>query len=317
MDHPSTDSLLYARQRIFDRDLQPGGEELLYREWTFPNRAPDQFDPERATSRVLVNAFLRDPAPTFGASCPAFVNFTALTLARDLPFPPDRLVVEVLESVHVDSTVIEQVQRLKAQGFRIGLDDYTRPDADHPLIEQADIIKLECPAFTPAGLRHVIACLRRRRPDIQILVEKIETATELRHALDAGCDLLQGYRLHKPEPVVAACEGDVTQADIDAVRTAIRDDAHRRLRRLLRHRPSLAAHFARLAWHRDDSQPAYRPRCRRTLEMLGTTVLSQLLDFLEAAQPARCVTRMHGVRQAKSRSSVSVAISTRTIDAGC
>ncbi|AWN16047.1 EAL and HDOD domain-containing protein [Salinisphaera sp. LB1] len=278
------DSTLYARQLIFDRELDPVGEELLYRERPAPNRAPSHFDPDRATSRVLVNAFMCDPRPTFSTAQPAFVNFSATTLARELPFPTDRLVVEVLESVKPDPTVRRRLERLKQQGFRIALDDYVRHDAGHPLLDHADIVKLEYPAFKAVDIRPVVARLRERNPTLIVLVEKLETRRDLERARAAGSDLFQGYILHRPE-LVYAPKAQVTPADLRRLRAAIAAGDHARLAAQLDHHPALACYLGRLVAHHRHA-PARRPiDARQIVEIIQPAGLEAMLDIIEAARP--------------------------------
>ncbi|HET7313967.1 EAL and HDOD domain-containing protein [Salinisphaera sp.] len=283
-------STLYARQRIFDRTLVPVGEELLYRERPYPNRAPARFDPDRATSRVLVNAFMHNPHPAFSATYSAFVNFSAATLARDLPFPPDRLVVEVLESVRVNDAVRRRLDRLKRHGFRIALDDYTRHDAEHPLLDHADIVKLEYPAFRPADIRAVIARLKKRKPELQVLVEKIETPYDLECARAAGGDLLQGYRLHRPEPVFAPMI-ETAPSELRALRAVLANiDPSRQVDQLagqLARCPVMADHLTRLAAHRRPDRAGHRMDARQIIDIVEPAAFESLLDFIEAARPPR------------------------------
>ncbi|WP_423821806.1 EAL domain-containing protein [Salinisphaera sp. SPP-AMP-43] len=285
MTDPIREQTLYARQLLFDRHQTPVGEELLYREQPVPNRAPPAFDPCRATSQVLVNAFTRNPQAAFSAAHPAFVNFSADMLAQGLPFRPEQLTIEVLESVQASPRVIEQIQRLKADGHRIALDDYCRLDAEHPLLPEADIVKLEYPSIGTAQLAPLVARLKQRRPRLTVLAEKIETQDELEHCLEAGCDVLQGYYLHEPEPVITTV-APIAPSAVAALRSQLRRGPrrHHKLARLLQHSSGLAESVHRLARHwRPDlaSQPL---GTEQAAQLVSSAQLSELTELLAATQ---------------------------------
>ncbi len=193
--------ILYARQPIYNRGLELAGFELLFRDRSGHNLVPGQFDGDIATSQVLVNAFTESNIDTVCSNRPAFVNFTADTLSRGVPFSPAKLVVEVLESVPPTRGVIRNIIGLRQAGYRIALDDYARDDARHPLLAYADIVKLEYPLFSSATLATTIVELRRAHPQLTILAEKIETVEDFESCREAGCDLFQGYFLARPEAV--------------------------------------------------------------------------------------------------------------------
>ncbi|WP_348766912.1 HDOD domain-containing protein [uncultured Salinisphaera sp.] len=197
----NTTDILFARQPIYDRDATRRGFELLFRQSASALSAPVVFDGEAATRSVLVNAFSEADIEVVCEGNPAFVNFTEQTIAEDLPFDPAFLVVEVLESVNATPVVFEALTNLRRLGFKIALDDYTRPDADHPLLSYADIVKLEYPAYSNASLAQAIEALRTQYPQITLLAEKIETHEDFEQCRQLGCDLFQGYFLARPEAV--------------------------------------------------------------------------------------------------------------------
>ena len=82
----------------------------------------------------------------------AFCNADRGVLLGDVPLnlPPERTVVEVLETVHLDSEVLEGCRALAAEGYRLALDDFVwRPGAEQ-LLPLASIVKIDVLA-TPDG----------------------------------------------------------------------------------------------------------------------------------------------------------------------
>ena len=196
-----TSDILFARQPIYDRDATRRGFELLFRQSANAANAPAVFDGEAATRSVLVNAFSEADIEVVCEGNPAFVNFTEQTIIEDLPFDPAFLVVEVLESVAATPAVFAALENLRGMGFKIALDDYARPNADHPLLPYADIVKLEYPAYSETTLAQAVDALRAQYPEITLLAEKLETHEDFARCRDLGCDLFQGYFLARPEPV--------------------------------------------------------------------------------------------------------------------
>ncbi|WP_106476136.1 EAL and HDOD domain-containing protein [Phytohalomonas tamaricis] len=201
MTTPRSHTVLYARQPIYDRQRELAGFELLFRDRSGQNSVPAVFDGDLATSQVLVSAFTETDIEEVCEKKPVFVNFTANTLKGDIPFSPDTLVVEVLESVEPTAGVVASLVALRNEGYRIALDDYDLKDASHPLLPLADIVKLEYPAFTPDELIQVVTRLKLYNRKLLVLAEKIETYEDFKHCRVAGCDLFQGYFLARPQPV--------------------------------------------------------------------------------------------------------------------
>jgi len=127
----------------------------------------------------------------------AFINFTRKLLDTKPPFSPKQLVIEVLEDVKVDDGLIERLQALRSEGYTIALDDFElRPDT-LPLVELADIIKLDVLALSEHQLEEYISFLKQYK--VTLLAEKVETYEMLEHCKALGFDLFQGFFLSRPK----------------------------------------------------------------------------------------------------------------------
>ncbi|HLM82706.1 MAG TPA: HDOD domain-containing protein [Terriglobales bacterium] len=187
-----------ARQPILDRSQNVFGYELLFR-----NGVEDYFnaDPELAARSTLDSSLL------YGINmlCDrrrAFVNCTCEVLFKDLItlLPPQQTVAEILETVEPEDRVIAACKRLKAAGYLIALDDFAPNDPRIPLVEFADIIKVDVRATRPeerAGMMR-----RFGSPRCKMLAEKLETPHEYRQARDMGFVYFQGYFFCRPEIVI-------------------------------------------------------------------------------------------------------------------
>ena len=197
MSSDQSSQLLLARQPIFDRDTKVVAYELLFRAVN-PERA-DVVDGDFATSAVLENAFMNLSIDDVIGDHKAFINFTPRLLEMEIPIEPARCVIEVLEDVEVTDALLESLKRAKQKGHLVALDDFEYNETLQPLVDLADIIKLDVLALTGSEL--VDAVGRLSAYGVTLLAEKIETNEMLRHCLDLGFEMFQGNFLSKPEPI--------------------------------------------------------------------------------------------------------------------
>lgn len=187
-----------ARQPIFDREQNVFGYELLFR-----NGVEDFFnaDPELAARSTLDSSLLYG-INTLCDNRRAFVNCTREVLFKDLItlLPPSQTVAEILETVEPEDRVVAACKRLKAAGYLIALDDFAPNDPRIPLVEHADIIKVDIRATRPEER----AAMMRRfgSPKCKMLAEKLETPHEFYQARDLGFVYFQGYFFCRPELVI-------------------------------------------------------------------------------------------------------------------
>jgi c-di-GMP-related signal transduction protein len=89
------------------------------------------------------------------------------------------------------------VQRLAAEGYKIVLDDFVWTPGSEPLLDLAEIVKIDVLALS---WDDVVENLERCRPyDVRMLAEKVEDAAMMQRCVEAGFELFQGYHLGRPE----------------------------------------------------------------------------------------------------------------------
>lgn len=191
--------IFIGRQPIYDRNLNVYAYELLFRSGL--DNAAMFSDGDRATSHVINNAFLEFGLEKLVGRHRAFINLTRsfLTGEWELPFPRDRVVLEVLEDIEPDIDVIEAVRELRSSGHTLALDDFIYHDKLRPLIEHADIIKIDLMAVPAGELETHLEQLRDYK--VRLLAEKIETLEQFEHCKDLGFDYFQGYFLSRPQVI--------------------------------------------------------------------------------------------------------------------
>lgn len=131
----------------------------------------------------------------------AFINLTRGFLVNDWPlsFPRDRVVLEILEDIEPDEEVLAAVRRLKQEGFTIALDDFIFHERLRPLVELADLIKIDLMALEDGQLEEHVQALRGY--PARLLAEKIETRDEFEQCKALGFDYFQGYFLSRPNVI--------------------------------------------------------------------------------------------------------------------
>src|SRR5258708_5168624 len=131
-----------ARQPILDVNEQTAGYEFLYR------AAAESFarisDVDTASRSVMEQILLLGYRELSGGNR-LFINCSAEVLVREYisVFPPQAIVVEILETVEPTPAVITACEQLKRAGFMIALDDFVPGPRTLPLLPLADIIKVD------------------------------------------------------------------------------------------------------------------------------------------------------------------------------
>jgi EAL and modified HD-GYP domain-containing signal transduction protein len=186
-----------ARQPIFDIKKCIFGYELLFR--SDMNNFFPEIEENLATSKLLSNSFFNIGIEKIAGSNLAFINFPQELLIKQVPlmFSQDKLVVEILEDVEPLADVIEACQEIALNGYIVVLDDFFYKPALEPLIEVADIIKIDVQATPLEEVGDVVKKMTVKGVDL--LAEKVETHDEFRQALDMGFRYFQGFFFSKPE----------------------------------------------------------------------------------------------------------------------
>jgi diguanylate cyclase (GGDEF)-like protein len=131
-------------------------------------------------------------------------------LLDELAFPPDRLVVEVVERDMLDPAKMRAVMRdLRALGVRIAIDDFGTGQSslsrlgeinpDFVKLDRSFVAPLDDPTRSTTLVRGVISLAH----DLGALVvgEGVETRSQFEALRNLGCDAMQGFLLGRPQLV--------------------------------------------------------------------------------------------------------------------
>ncbi|MGA3349641.1 MAG: HDOD domain-containing protein [Candidatus Sulfotelmatobacter sp.] len=189
-----------ARQPILTKDGEVFGYELLYR--ASVEATHFESDAENATYAAI------DTLNVLGLDvvCDgrlAFINCTHEMLLKDyfLLLPPDKVVIEVQETVPADESVLAACQRFKQKQYRIALDNFLPTDPREPLIPFVDFIKVDIRRNSPE--QNTAIAKRYADKHLRMVAHKVETGERMLAASKDGFTLFQGYYFQRPEKMQA------------------------------------------------------------------------------------------------------------------
>lgn len=225
-----------ARQPIFTEHLKLFGYELLY--WGPEFAFPEGMNGDQATTSLLSSIFLTRDVEEMTRQRPCFINFTQNLLEKNIPavFPKNKVMIEILETVEPTEKVVAVCRSLRKDGYLIALDDFIYHPKFHPLLELAEIVKID---FRATSLQQRIKLTAQLRPfKVKLLAEKVETRTEFEEGLKLGFHYFQGFFFCKPEKVAVRnfstnemimlqllAEVNSPQTDLDRLHAIISTDA--------------------------------------------------------------------------------------------
>ncbi len=148
-----------------------------------------------------------------------FLNVDAMTLSDskqacelgriigEAGIAPQSVVLEVLEqAIELDARLIEGVATLREQGCLLAIDDFGvgHSNLDRVCSLEPDFVKFDRnllrSAVTQQRTRNLLSRLVRLMHEIGalVVVEGVETDSDVVVALDSGCDLVQGFYVARP-----------------------------------------------------------------------------------------------------------------------
>ena len=271
-----------ARQPIFDIKKCIFGYELLFRA-DMANFFPD-IEGDSATSKLLSNSFFNIGIEKIAGSNLAFINFTQELLLKQLPlmFSQDRLVVEILEDVQPERDVIEACQEIALNGYIIVLDDFFYKPSLEPLIEVADIIKIDVKATPLEEVGDLVKKMTERGVDL--LAEKVETHDEFKKALKMGFRYFQGFFFSKPE-VLAGKEISTPQMQLLEIMAEVNkeDFEFNRLEKMIVRDASISYKLMRLINSAYFKRAKEISSIRQAIVMIGEAGIRRFLSLISMA----------------------------------
>lgn len=202
-----TPSVRVGRQGIFTADGAIVGHELLFRGLSTDQLTTDDLAAappgsqveDQATSHVIAATFGDFGVDELGGGLPLYINMTRSFLVGELPLPfsPHGVVLEVLESIPVDETLVDSLAQLKDEGYVIAIDDFVGEPERIPLLSYADIVKIDLLSAT-MPLPELVDIVQAYAPRAKILAERVENEAAVQASIEVGIELFQGYHFERP-----------------------------------------------------------------------------------------------------------------------
>jgi len=172
-------------------------------------------DGDDATSSVLINGLLVMGLETLTDKKKAFIKFTKNLILDETVtlFKPDNMVVEVLEDVELDSSLIDAIRQLKEAGYTIALDEYIESDNFEEVLNMTDIIKVDFQLCDKVTIARIANNYKKTR--IKLFAEKLETQEQFNIAKKLGYTYFQGHFFAEPKVIVTK---DIKSFSISHVR---------------------------------------------------------------------------------------------------
>lgn len=186
-----------ARQPIFDAEKHVVAYELLFRDGV-DNRFPD-INPDEATSKILAGSHLNLGVEEITGGKQAYINFHQDTLLYRFPtsLDPMNVVIEVVETVELNSNLLKACKHIRDLGYRVALDDYDFDPKWDEYLPHVDVIKVD---IKECSLMQISKGLQRLSSlNVTWVAEKIETVAEFNKLRMLGFTLFQGYFFARPE----------------------------------------------------------------------------------------------------------------------
>lgn len=160
-----------------------------------------------------------------GVQCPLSVNFSSILFHDDAfidgvieligesGVAPASLVIEITESLFIDNHagLLDNITRLSFFGIRFSLDDFGTGYSNLAYLKKLHLSELKIDKRFVDNLprdddnrtivRSILSIARQLK--LKVVAEGVEMAAQADFLAAHGCDLLQGYLLHKPEPATA------------------------------------------------------------------------------------------------------------------
>ncbi len=280
-------SSFVGRQPLFDRRLDVVGYEVLFRGGPVPNRAIID-DDNQATSNVILNMFTDIDLEEILGGKRALINLTRDLILEGVPtlLPPERVIIEVIETSMVDDRLIEALHRLRSQGYSIALDDWISFSKLRPLLPVADIVKIDIQAFDPKRLVAEVGWLKTF--GVQLVAEKVQTYAELRSCRELDFDYFQGFFLSRPQ-VLKRTAVPPNQVDTLELITHMQDPdvAIEDLAAIIRRDVALSYKLLRIVNSAYYSLPRHVESIKDAIVLLGTRQIGSWVSLINLAQIAR------------------------------
>lgn len=274
-----------GRQPLFDRRLDVVGYEILLSEIPGPHQVGDE---NRATSDAILNTFTDVDLEEILGGKRAMINLTRDLILEGIPtlLPPERVIIEVVETSSVDDRLITALHRLRSQGYSTALRDWISFKKLRPLLPVADIVKIDIQAFEHGRLVAEVGWLKTF--GVQLVAENVQTYAELRRCRELDFDYFQGFFLSKPQVLKRTAVMPNQMFTLELI-SQMRDPdvAIEDLAAIIQRDVALSYKLLRIVNSAYYSLPRHVESIKDAIVLLGTRQIGSWVSLINLAQIAR------------------------------
>jgi c-di-GMP-related signal transduction protein len=234
-----------GRQPILDRSGALNAYELLFRAGA--HNYAEVSDDAQATAQVVARTIGGIGVSAVLGHHRGFVNIGRDLLFNDIVhlMPPDRFVLEILETVAFDAPLTRRLAELRDAGFQVALDDVSElSDELLAVLPHTDMVKIDFLVTPRPALPALAAAVRGAGKTL--IAEKVETREDFALASDLGFDLFQGYFFARPQVLTAPRNNSSRPALLRLLALLARDAEIVELEAELKRNPNVVVQLLRL-----------------------------------------------------------------------
>jgi EAL and modified HD-GYP domain-containing signal transduction protein len=273
-----TREFFLARQPILSRAQQLVAYELLFR--GAASGPAHVIDNVAATATVMAHVSELGLENVVGDLL-GFVNIDATVLMSDFIgfLPPDKVVLEILETVKVTPEIIERIKELAQAGYQFALDDVVVQSEDvRQLLPLVQFIKIDIMGMQSHTLHALVSQLKQASK--KLLAEKVETHAEFKTCLDLGFDYFQGYYFAKPLVLSGKKLSPSQMAIVQLMNQLLADEDSTALEHTIKRDVSLSINLLRLANSAGVGNGRHIDSVSHALMVMGRVQLQRWLQIL-------------------------------------
>jgi c-di-GMP-related signal transduction protein len=279
-----SDTLFVGRQPILDRKQELFAYELLFR--NSAENVANVSNDMAATANVISHAFGEIGIEQALGPYKGFINCDATLLLSDLPelLPPDKVVLELLETIEVTPEIVARCAELKQHGFMIAIDDFTHEvERWRPLLLLTDIVKVDLQQLDRHQLLTTTKVLQSF--PLRLLAEKVDSREMADVCKNLGYDYFQGYYFARPAMLSGQKLGQSQAALMSLLALVLQDAETTQLENALKQQPGLAFNLLRLTNSVATGVRMKITSLRHAITVLGRRQLQRWLQLVIYTNP--------------------------------
>ena len=236
--------LFLGRQPILDVNQHIVGYELLFRSSDI--NSSDFSCQNLASASVIATALASFGLHEVLGDKAGFINVTEEVLLSETIelLPRDQTVLELLETMPLNATNHKRALDLKAQGFRLALDDHIYASTNAAFYQFVDIIKINLLETPNEMLREMVA--KFRDYPVTLLAECVETMETFEECRELGFELFQGYFFARPVVLKRKAPDNSKLGMLKLLETLHEDVDMENIEEVFRNFPELSYHLIKL-----------------------------------------------------------------------